>query len=338
MATTVHRRPAEGGQSRIATAQAALSLEVDRLISGEDWCRYLALQARLHSYSFGNVLLIGAQHREAFTEGRVTGPEPSMVAGFRTWQALGRSVSRGQRGYAILAPIRLRVEDSSVKDNTSPAVEVTGLTPPERRVLRFRLAHVFDVSQTTGAELPLPPNLQLLIGAAPAGLEVCVRRLIEAEGFTVSPVPDAAAIGGANGQTDWSSRRVVIRGDMDEAARVKTLLHEAGHVLLHGDPAGRALPRAVKEVEAESVAFVVASVHGMESGSYSFPYVAGWAGADAARTVAATGTRVAAAAKKVVAATTPAPTSTRSASRSQVPGRVPTVAATAAIGDYEIGL
>ena len=40
-------------------------------------------------------------------------------------------------------------------------------------------------------------------------------------------------------------------------------------------------PGPLKEVEAESVAYVVASVHGMPTDEYSFPYVAGWAGEDA---------------------------------------------------------
>ena len=59
---------------------------------------------------------------------------------------------------------------------------------------------------------------------------------------------------------------------------VKTLIHEAAHVLLHQTPPAPHLPRAMKEVEAESVAYVVASVHGMATDDYSFPYVAGWAG------------------------------------------------------------
>ena len=37
------------------------------------------------------------------------------------------------------------------------------------------------------------------------------------------------------------------------------------------------LCRGQQEVEAESVAFLVASAHGMDTGQYSFPYVAGWA-------------------------------------------------------------
>ena len=126
--------------------------------------------------------------------------------------------------------------------------------------------------------------------------------LIESKGYTVDTVPGAAHIGGANGQTHWGTRSVVVRADMDDAAMVKTLIHEAAHVLLHAEDPGRSVARGLKEVEAESVAFVVAAVHGMPTDQYSFPYVAAWAGDEGARAVAFTQGRVAQAAKAIIAA------------------------------------
>jgi len=58
----------------------------------------------------------------------------------------------------------------------------------------------------------------------------------------------------------------------------------------------------VKEVEAESVAFVVAAAHGMATDAYSFPYVAGWAGEHGPAVVRATQARVAQAARVIVEA------------------------------------
>lgn len=52
--------------------------------------------------------------------------------------------------------------------------------------------------------------------------------------------------------------------------------------------------RPVQEVEAESVAFVVSHALGVDSGDYSFPYVATWAsGEDALDLVAQSGERIA---------------------------------------------
>jgi len=82
---------------------------------------------------------------------------------------------------------------------------------------------------------------------------------------------------------------------------VKTLIHESAHVLLHQSPPGCELPRPLKEVEAESVAYVVASVHGMPTDDYSFPYVAGWAGDDPGKAVRETQARVNVAARAIIA-------------------------------------
>ena len=115
--------------------------------------------------------------------------------------------------------------------------------------------------------------------------------------------------GWGTGRITWYSKRVVVRSDMDEAARDKTLIHELGHVLLH-DPLllhGKIhLNRELKEVEAESVAFIVADAHGMATDDYTFPYITAWAGQDGTKAVRATASRVASAARSIIDASTAA--------------------------------
>lgn len=319
---------AERAATKLAAAQETLAAEVAAICSGEDWRRFLNLQARLHSYSPNNVLLIAAQHANAFAEGRVASPEVSYVAGFNTWRALGRSVNKGQHGYAVLAPCHYeRRVALDAEGNARPLAKseapAEGERVEARRVIAgFKVEHVLEVSQTTGADLPEPPRPALLEGKAPAGLGAAVVALLEERGFLVGTVADASAIGGANGQTNWGSRSVVVRADMDDAAMVKTLIHEAGHVLLHEGPPGKYLPRASKEVEAESVAYVVAAAHGMPTDGYSFPYVAAWAGEDGAKAVVAAQGRVAAAARQIIEAS-PAP----HVSGGKVPGAAAAIAA-----------
>ena len=70
-----------------------------------------------------------------------------------------------------------------------------------------------------------------------------------------------------------------LRPGMSQAQTVKTLVHEIAHAKLH-DPA-KVLPeeqkaRREKEVEAESVAYVVCQHFGIDTSDYSFGYVAGW--------------------------------------------------------------
>ena len=56
--------------------------------------------------------------------------------------------------------------------------------------------------------------------------------------------------------------------------RIRTLVHELAHEILHSGEANRLLA----ELEAESVAYIVCQVLGIDSSDYSFGYVARWAG------------------------------------------------------------
>jgi len=294
--------------AKVAAAQAILEAEVIKLCSGEDWLNYLAFAAKLHAYSPNNAQLITIQHARAFEEGRVADPSPGFVAGFNAWKALGRQVEKGQKGYAILAPVRYTRrtaasadgEVRSLRRDESPA---PGETEQTRQVLGgFKVEYVFSQSQTTGAELPEPPMPKLLKGEAPSGLGESVMTLVGERGFTVEAAVSLAELKGANGVTDLGSHTIRIRADMDDAAMVKTMIHEAAHVLLHENAPGSLLDRSRQEVEAESVAFIVTAAHGMPSDDYSFPYVAIWAGADPVKAIAQTQARVSQAAKIILEA------------------------------------
>lgn len=298
----------EAVATKVASALAVLEREVSALRSGEDWQRYLAFSAKLHAYSPNNVMLIAAQHAHAYGEGKVSTPVPSYVAGYRSWQALGRQVEKGQKGYVVLAPLRYKRREAVAPDGRARRLrrdEQPAQQETERssQVLGgFTIEHVFAVEQTTGAQLPPPQTPVLLSGEAPRGLGAAVLALIEARGYEVDSVPSAVELAGANGVTIWEQRLIRVRSDMDDAAMTKTLIHEAAHVLLHEGPAGSRISRAQKEVEAESVAFVVAAAHGMASDGYSFPYVAAWAGADPHKAVAASQARISHAASAILAA------------------------------------
>jgi hypothetical protein len=299
-------------EARLEVAQRLLVVQVEKLQSGDDWRRYLDFQARLHCYSPRNVMLLAIQHERAYREGRVPTQELTQVAGFNTWRMLGRSVDRGQKGYAVLAPVRypqrVAVDDEgNVRPLGRREWPNVGETLARRQSLRgFKVEFVFDVTQTSGQELPVPPRPKLLVGEAPVGLGPAVVKLIEDSGYRVDTVPDAGAIRGANGITDFAAGTVLIRSDTDDAAMVKTLLHEAAHCMLHGGPPGQFFPRPLKEVEAESTAFLVAAAHGMSTGDYSFPYVATWAGSDGTNALLATQDRVATVARQILRAS-PAP-------------------------------
>ncbi len=69
------------------------------------------------------------------------------------------------------------------------------------------------------------------------------------------------------------------------------LLHEAAHAVLHGDLAAGEYQahRGVCETEAESVAYVLANLLGLDIDASSISYVAGWSHADPTILTAAAG-------------------------------------------------
>jgi len=235
----------------------------------------------------GNLLLIGGQ-----------APQATRVAGFRSWQSLGRQVRKGERGIAILAPCTYRPKtSSSTTDSTreQPQDERGGPAAPAasgRQLRGFRVVHVFDITATEGDPLPEVAPV-LLTGQAPAGLWADLAGQVAGYGYAL----ERGDCAGANGYTDPRRRVVRVRDDVDEAQAVKTLAHELGH-LECGHVAD--LPTYLTcqgrcEVEAESVAYVVAAAHGLDASGYTFAYLAGWAGGDPAkvRQVAETVTRAA---------------------------------------------
>ncbi len=302
---TLEERIAER-TAKIDALQQTLTEAVESLVTSEDWIRALTFAARFRSRSFSNTLLIWVQHSIAHAEGRVPDPMPTRVAGFQQWRQLGRHVMKGQSGYQILAPVTARVASLQPDNPDSWRRLASGEKPARGEVVRSRMvgvkpAYVWDVSQTDGKPIPELPAPRLLTGQAPAGLWDGLAQIIAEHGFTLHDTPDAASIGGANGVTHWINRTVHVRLDLDDAARCRTLAHEVGHIVLHADDHQAAAEhRDIAEVEAESVALMIAAAHGMDATQYTIPYVSAWAasrpGQDPVQTVQSTAGRVRAAA------------------------------------------
>ena len=128
-----------------------------------------------------------------------------------------------------------------------------------------------DIDQTEGEPIPdIRPAL--LDGDAPAGLWDSLAAQVVAAGFTVG----RGDCRPANGRTDYAARTVTVRPDLPDAQAAKTLAHELAHVLLHDGTAYVLGCRGLVEVEAESVAYVVASASGLVTDAYTLPYVAHW--------------------------------------------------------------
>jgi antirestriction protein ArdC len=239
------------------------------LTTTEQWERWLRAQRTFHRYSFSNALLIIRQL-----------PEATRVAGFHGWRQLGRFVRKGEPGIAILAPVvhRPRPEDDGDEEQSPVA---------------YRTAYVFDVSQTDGESLP--EIAHRLSGYDPAGASVHLEKVAAQLGYgvTVTQLP-----AGRNGDCAHELRLIRVSDRLAPAHQVKTLAHELAHAILHGDFQDRALA----ELEAESVAYIVCQELVLDSGAYSFGYLASWGrgGDQAIRAITASGQRITAAARQIL--------------------------------------
>lgn len=269
-------------EAKVEAMQADLAAGVAALADSEQWKAWLDFLGSFHAYSVNNVMLIQAQC-----------PHASQVAGFRAWQAKGRQVRKGEKAIRIFGkPMRKVTEED---EKTGESVSRWVKCPPP-------VANVFDVSQTDpieGVEQPAAP-VQRLHGDDPAELVERITEHMTAQGWTVERehIP-----GETNGFcTIDGSRRIVVDADLSDAHAAKTAIHEAAHALLHTDDDGKGIKEqdsATREVEAESVAYVVAGLHGLDTSAYSFGYVTGWAGGDA-DAIKATAARVQAAAHELL--------------------------------------
>lgn len=257
---------------RVEELHSTLEQGVAALVDGDAWKAWLGVQSKFHRYSFNNTLLILAQC-----------PEATQVAGYRTWQGMGRQVRKGSKSIGILAPMFAKAKDAEGKD--------------EKRLVGFRAVSVFDVSQTDGDPLPTS-GVALLEGEAPEGLWDALAAQVEANGYAL----ERGDCGGANGWTNGTAKVIRVRDDVSDGQAVKTLAHEVAHMMLHMDGDEAMTHRGIAEVEAESVAFIVAGAHGMDTSGYSFAYIGGWAGKAEADAVRATGERVQRTARKIIEA------------------------------------
>jgi len=208
---------------------------------------YLKAIGRFHRYSLCNVTLIASQK-----------PNASYVAGFRTWNQLGRFVKKGEKGIVILAPV-IRRNVESDEEQTVSSTSVAG----------FRAAYVFDVSQTDGNELPQIGTVQ----GDPSRCGEQLRSFASAQGISIDY---SMQISPSRGMS--SGGHITLLPGQPTAEEFSTLAHELAHELLHRGDRRSATSQRIRETEAEATAFVVCQAIGLETGSAASDYIQLWKG------------------------------------------------------------
>ncbi len=222
------RKNSKTAEQRKAEREALLATLADKvaaLASSEEWVAYLGFIAAFRKYSFNNLMLIAAQC-----------PNATHVAGYRKWQQLGPSGPQGRAGDQD--PGLLHQEDHPHRPrdrrrDRGPAGPLSGAVGvrhlPDRR------------RPDPGRPLPAAYRRRSRRRARPA------QRWLTGEGWTLREVPLA---GTCEGYTDHVRRIIVTETNLEPAARLVVLLHEAAHAVLHGElDAGRVpgTPRSVRD-------------------------------------------------------------------------------------------
>lgn len=228
---------------------------VKGIYEGEGYKAFLDVMSKFHTYSVNNCILIAMQK-----------PEATQVAGFKSWQKnFKRSVKKGEKAIKILAPIPHKFTKEIEKEDGEKVQK-------EIQYMTFKAISVFDISQTEGEELP---SICKMLKGSVEGFQSLVDKL-----ESLSPVPVAyePISGGANGYYSHATNSIVVDAGLSEQHKVKTLIHEISHSILHNKDNGeeKDADRSTKEVQAESVAYTVCNWLGLDTSDYSFGYVAGW--------------------------------------------------------------
>jgi len=210
MSSTANNAKTATGSKTPSTKQELIASNIKLLIEqleagrSEALTNYLTAMSRFHNYSFGNVLEIARQR-----------PDATRVAGIRTWNEFGRRVNRGEKGIRIYAPmVRAKRE---TEDTAEPAQDGKRI----HIIAGFRAVYVFDVSQTSGDDLPEPAKATGEVGE-------CRELLFSFLGRQGIEVEYNEAIAPAQG-VSFGGRIALLPGQ-SPAEELATLIHEAGHL------------------------------------------------------------------------------------------------------------
>jgi hypothetical protein len=208
-----------------------------------------AAYSAFHDYSIGNQL---AALFQCTLRKIPVGP----ISTLKNWNSKGRYVKRGEKAIWLCMPITGK---KTVKD------EVTGDETADHYTFFVWKPRWFVLAQTEGQEY----KPDAVIGTW--------NRAKALETLKIEERPFEMVDGNCQG---YSQHRVIAINPL-AVNPIKTTIHEMAHVLCGHTTEGRVTdseitPRHLREAEAESVAFLVGSILGLENLSDCRGYIQGW--------------------------------------------------------------
>ena len=244
----------------IAGLNQHLKEGIKAYLNSDHYKEFLTKMSQFNQYSSRNLRLILAQK-----------PDASYLAPYNTWRKFERHVKRGEKALSVIIPVTYVKKDQQGQ----PILDKNG--KPETG-MTFRLKPTtFDVSQTEGKEMPKAAEVkEQLTDLDYANLYRALMSIAKTNDVSVRFEEMA---GETKGYYSPAEHQIVLRShDMNKSQLIKTFIHETAHSELHhsNHPQREQLTRSNAELQAESVAYVVASYYGIDTSDYSFDYLAGW--------------------------------------------------------------
>lgn len=221
-------------------------------------------EGQFHNYTINNILLADAQLYMR------TGETTELLAPYKRWGKVNRNVKYGSKALYILAPI---FYDEEQDDGTV-----------ERKIW-FKKVPVFDLSQTEGEKFE--------IDYVKYDGNISFQEIVDRTTIPVIESNKELTRGYTDGKKIWVSVHI------SDAQKICVLFHEMAHYYLHFDKDRNELTSATKEVEAESISYMVSSMLGIVNDE-SAAYIRNWAGNNSHELIKNKGSKLIRTAQKII--------------------------------------
>ncbi|PHV60791.1 MULTISPECIES: PBECR4 domain-containing protein [Streptococcus] len=234
----------------------------------DNYKNYLEGMSHFNNYSARNIRLIKAQL-----------PKASMVASFNEWKKRNGHVNKGEKALYVQAPIKV------IKKDVDGNPIINSETGEKETLTYFKPVPVFDISQVSpvkGKELNLPKMGEVIPSQITKEYYQNVYRSLRDISQKENGIPIRfRELEKSDGSYSPKTNEITIKKGMTYEQTLSTLIHEIAHSELHNKKSlterfeGK-LTRSSKELQAESIAYVVSNHLGFDTSNDSFAYLASW--------------------------------------------------------------
>ena len=239
---------------------------IKNYFDSDNYKNFLEGMSHFNNYSVRNIQLIKAQL-----------PEASMVASFNEWKKRNGHVNKGEKALYVQAPVTV------IKKDGKPIINAE--TGEKETFTYFKPVPVFDISQVSpveGKELDLPKMGEVIPSQITKEYYQNVYRSLRDISQKENGIPIRfRELEKSDGSYSPKTNEITIKKGMTYEQTLSTLIHEMAHSELHNKKSlterfeGK-LTRSSKELQAESIAYVVSNHLGFDTSNDSFAYLASW--------------------------------------------------------------